>query len=121
MSNQVRVTVSINAEHLEVYKEMARLGKLSVSRCLGEWLGDTIESAQYVTRTMDRARKAPQLVLNEMLAELSGVHDEILKKKSEVRTGKARVGAAPAPRARALTPPLSNTGVKGYPKGRKRG
>lgn len=121
MSNQVRVTVSIDREHLEVYKEMARLGKLSVSRCLGEWLGDTVDSAQFVMVKMDQARKAPQMVLNELLAATAGMREEIVKKKAEVRAERTRAGSASADRSRGLTPPLSNTGVKVPKKGPKRG
>ncbi len=121
MSEQVRVTVSIDSEHLAVYRQMAELANLSLSRCLGEWLGDTVDSALFVSANMAKARKAPQAVLNELMALSAGSHDEILKLKGEIRK-KGRAGRStagdPLP---PLTPPLSNTGVKVPQRGAKRG
>ena len=121
MSKQVRVTVSIADEHLEVYKRMAALGGLSVSRCLGEWLGDTVDSALFVSANMAKARSAPQAALNELMALNASVHQDILTTKAESR-GKGGGGASPSGVSRSpLYPPYSNTGVKVPQKGKNRG
>ena len=120
MSKQVRVTVSMDAEALAVYKRMATAGGLSVSRCLGEWLGDTSDAALMIAGKMEEAKAAPKRVLNEMLAMTTGLHDELLTLRSDVRAkgweGVGRPAGSPP-----LTPPYSNTGVKVPRKGGKRG
>lgn len=115
-----RVSIVIDREVADVYRQMAERGGLSFAKCCGEWLADTVESAMFVSQKMAEARAAPQMVLNEMLALNAGMQDVLIQAKGEVRmAGKAKPAAPPPPPNFGLTPPYSNTGVKGYPKGRK--
>lgn len=114
----VRLTISITPEVHEVFKRFAAAAGMSISRAMGEWLGDTIEAAQFTAEKMEQARSAPRLVMREMhsyalgiLEETEGLMNEIKAKGVESR----RVGDAQASPARrdATIPPPSNTGGKG--------
>jgi hypothetical protein len=122
MSKTVRITIPIEEQHLEVYKAMAKLGGLSTGRCIGEWLGDTVDSALFVSNQMQQAKTAPQRVLNELLALQNGAKNDILATKQYLRD---RAAGADVPLAgtgsSAGYPPSSNTGVNPNRKGPKNG
>lgn len=120
MPQQVRVTVSIDEEALKVYKGMAQVSGISLSRCMGEWLADTADGAQMITVKLSEARKAPQRVLNEMLAMTAGLRDTVLSVKHSTRNSEG-VARPPKGAGLPLSPPLSNTGVKVPRKGRGHG
>ena len=109
MSEQLRITVSVDKDVHATFKRMAFLGGLSVSRCIGEWLADTQEAAQMVAGQMHDAKTAPTRVLNELLALSAHAHKDIMQLKQEGRAARAD---KPQADGRAA-PPSSNTGVKG--------
>lgn len=81
---------------------------------MGEWLLDTIDAAQFMAETMEKARAAPKLVAQELHAYALGLGDEtgeLLKRMREKgRTAGGTDAGAPARRPAGPTPP-SNTGV----------
>jgi|LakMenEpi03Aug12_release.lakeMendotaPanAssembly.Ray.scaffolds.fasta_scaffold1317226_2 hypothetical protein len=121
MSKVVRITVPIEEQHLEVYKAMAKLGGLSTGRCIGEWLGDTLDSALFVSNQMQQAKTAPQRVLNEMLALQNGLKNDILETKQYLRSKSAGADVPQGTGSAARYPPSSNTGVNPNRKGGKNG
>lgn len=121
MSKTVRITIPIEEQHLEVYKAMAKLGGLSTGRCIGEWLGDTVDSALFVSNQMQQAKTAPQRVLNELLALSNGAKNDILATKQYLRDKAAGASVPLGTGSTAANPPSSNTGVNPNRKGPKNG
>ena len=126
MSDRVRLTISVTPETQEVFQRMADAAGVSLGRCMGDWLADTIEGAQFVTQKMVEARQRPRLVMREMQSFVRGLQDEIDQVLEESRSGQARAAATlsteaedtPAPAGRRgaqarghQEPPSSNTGV----------
>ena len=98
-----------------MFTRMAETGSMSLGMCIGEWLTDTIDGAQFVAQKMAEARKAPRVVMREMQAFARGVVDEVDGLAAEVR----RAPSGPAAQRQGPTvggapsPPPSNTGGKG--------
>jgi NTP pyrophosphatase (non-canonical NTP hydrolase) len=111
---EVRLTIPVTAEVHEAFTRIAKATRMPVGRAMGEWLGDTLDAAQFMAQTLEKARAAPRLVAQEMHAYALGLGDEtgeLLKRMRE--KGRGRVGdegSALAP-ARPRTTPPSNTGV----------
>jgi hypothetical protein len=112
----VRVTVAVTPEVHDTFKRLAKAGGMSLSKAMGEWLGDTIEAAEFTASKMEEARAAPKLVMREMHAYAQGLVDETgaLMKSMREKGREARAAkAAGSPVAPSSDPPSSNTGGKG--------
>jgi hypothetical protein len=114
MVDRIRLTITVTPEVHEVFSRMAEAGGLSLGKCMGDWLGDTIDGAQFVAQKMEEARKAPKVVMREMQAFARGLMHETDQLAASLRE---RPPAADAKRqqqgaARAPSPPSSNTGGK---------
>ena len=113
--DRIRLTITVTPEVHEIFSRMAEATGLSLGRCMGDWLSDTAEGAQFVAHKMVEARKAPMTVMRELQAYARGAvaladetADEFRKRRTAER---AERGAAAA--AGPLHPPSSNTGGKG--------
>ena len=71
-----RISVPVSAEVLEVFQRLAKAGNMSTGRAIAEWLGDTVEAAEFMATTLERARAAPKVVMREMHAYALGLADE---------------------------------------------
>lgn len=124
-SSSVRVTVPVSSEVLEVFQRLAKAGSMSTGRAMGDWLGDTVEAAEFMACTMERARAAPKIVTAELHAMALGMTDEtkeLMDKFSKMgkaaRTGKEDALAPFSPAGPlaslrvASIPPSCNTGGK---------
>lgn len=119
----IRLTIPVSREVHDTFKRLANASGSSVGRSMGDWLGDTLEAAQFMAVTLEKARKAPKLVMQEMHAYALGLTDETGELLTRVREMGRQVqeaepdSRAPARRAakRAApaggTTPPSNTGV----------
>lgn len=92
-TDRIRTTVSIPADAYEVFVNMAKTQRVSIGRCIGDWLSDTAEGAQFVTHKMAQMRRAP----SESMKEL---HDTIVAEMEQY------------PATAPVSPPSSNTGGK---------
>jgi hypothetical protein len=113
-TERVRTTISLDPEIHKIFISMAEAGGMSVSRCMGEWLADTAEGAQFVTIKMQEARKAPMAVMREMQSMALGLQDSVGETMANLRAGKPlRSDVRRAPTAKAAKPkaPSSNTGL----------
>lgn len=123
-SSSVRVTVTVTPEVYETYKRLAVAGKMSLSRAMGEWLGDTIEAAEFMATKMEQARAAPQVVMREMHAYALGLADEtetlIQNMRNKGAEDRARASEARTLGSRTPSPPSGNTGGKGPKAGKVR-
>ena len=124
-----RISVPVDAETLEVFERLAKAGNMSTGRAMAEWLKDTVEAAELMASTMERARAAPKIVTAELHAMMLGMTeqtkelaDKYSKFKSAARqatTGPGVAGpgggglAALVEKAKAeAIPPSCNTGGK---------
>ena len=121
-SKPPRVSVPVTGEVLRVFERLAKAGNMSTGRAIAEWLGDTVEAAEYLASTMERARAAPKVVMREMHAYALGLADETgqlmrdIAKKGEADRASASALAGASGRAPTPSPPSGNTGGKGTKK-----
>ena len=114
-----RVSVPVSSEVLTVFERLAAAGNMSTGRAMAEWLADTVEAAEFMASTMERARQAPKQVIREMHSYALGLADEtgeLMKKiraKGEADRAGARASEAPGNGPDGLPiPPSCNTGGK---------
>lgn len=133
MSDQkpIRLTISVTPEVHAAFERLSAASGMSMSRCMGDWLGDTLDAVQYTATLMEKARQAPKLVMREVHAYALGLADETGAVLQAIRTGAgtedipstfAKVKAAGraasdrpkggARRAEGGLPPPCNTGGK---------
>lgn len=111
----VRLTITVSPEVHETFSRMAKAGGMSISRCMGEWLGDTLDAATFTAQKMEEARAAPRLVAREMHSYALGLMDETKQLMDTIgKGGRTRPGQAqPGLDAPGLSsPPSCNTGGK---------
>lgn len=90
----IRLTIPVSSEVHDAFSRMAKASGMSIGRCMGEWLADTVEGVEFITEKMERAREAPRMVVREMRQNLLGVVDEMDAVMSQLRAGSAARGAA---------------------------
>lgn len=108
-----------------MFQRLAKAGNMSTGRAIAEWLADTVEAAEYMAATMERARAAPKVVMREMHAYALGLADETgelmrtLAEKGKAERAKTSAQLARKRSAGELgdglsetTPPSCNTGGK---------
>ncbi len=120
MAERIRTTISVDAEVLEVFRGMAEAAGLSVGRCMGDWLGDTVDGAQFVAQKMQEARRAPVTVMREMQSMAHGLSSQAEDALVGIRARAKAERAGSMPQAlgapqRPSNAPSSNTG-RNYPK-----
>jgi hypothetical protein len=95
---------------------MAETAGMSVSRCMGDWLTDTSEGAQFVMLKMEEARRAPKIVMREMQAFSRGLVEEV-DSLADVMRKVPPLGFRSRGATKAVPAPSSNTGLNTPPKG----
>jgi hypothetical protein len=123
MTDRIRTTISLPPEVYDIFKRMAEAGGISVSRCMGDWLADTVEGALYVTQKMEDVRKAPMTAMREMRAYANDSMEEV----GAILEGFRGVGSGALPAAERgqrgpnspPKAPSSNTGLKSPKSGKK--
>jgi len=114
----VRLTISVTPEVHAAFERLSAASGLSMSRCMGDWLGDTLDAVEYTATMVEKARAAPKQVMREVHAYALGLADETGSILQSMRAGKGRPersAAASAARSRptaGLIPPSCNTGGK---------
>lgn len=115
----IRLTITVTPETHAVFKRLAEAGNMSLSRCMGEWLGDTAEAAEFMAAKMEEAREKPKQVMREMHAYALGLADQTSSMLTTM-AAKSASGAASATRATTgPTPRLVIRGGKSPSKGKK--
>lgn len=108
ITERVRLTISVTPEVHAAFERLAKASGFSLSRAMGEWLGDTLEAVEYTAAKVEEARSAPKLVMREIHAMALGLADEtsavLAGMKSGSRPATARRGA-PLPSGPAPIPP----------------
>lgn len=119
-SKPPRVSVPVTAEALAIFERLAKASNMSTGRAMAEWLGDTVEAAELMASTMERARSAPKIVTAELHAMMLGMTDttkELMDKYAKFKgPAEGASGKRSAPRLdgplAGLIPPSCNTGGK---------
>jgi hypothetical protein len=117
-SPNVRLTITVTPEVHATFQRLAKGSGMSISKAMGEWLGDTLEAAEFMATKIEQARAAPRIVMQEMHAYALGLADETgavverMRRKGAEDRASVRASAAPVP-GPELSPPVSNTGGKG--------
>jgi hypothetical protein len=120
----IRLTIPVSAEAHAAFTRISKATGMPVGRAMAEWMDDTLDAAEFLADTLEKAREAPRLVAQQLHAYALGLADETgalieqVKESSKARHGQARAGRA-APAA-TPSPPLCNTGGK-VPPGRGKG
>ena len=125
-AKSVRLTIPVSREVHNVFQRLAAAGSMSTGRAMGDWLADTVEAAELMASTMERARSAPKIVTAELHAMMLGMTDqtkELMDKFSKMKgASQGASGKRSAPRPDGLLgsviPPSCNTGGK-VPSGHK--
>lgn len=87
-----RISVPVDADTLEVFERLAKAGNMSTGRAMAEWLRDTVEAAELMASTMERARAAPKIVTAELHAMMLGMADQT----KELKDRFAKLGKDPS-------------------------
>lgn len=123
-ADRIRTTISIAPEVHAIFVTMAEASGTSISRCMGDWLADTAEGAQFVANKMQEARRAPKTVMREMQAMARGLAGEIDDQVEAIRQKSLQDSRPPQAELRrtavrkavgGVEPPCSPTGVKSPP------
>lgn len=116
-----RVSVPVSAEVLEAFQRLAKAGNMSTGKAIASWLEDTIDAAEFMAVTLEKARQAPRMVAQELHAYALGLSDEtgtLLKKmRTKATAQRAEEAAEVVARQRSRpagdsAPPSCNTGGK---------
>lgn len=114
---KIRLTITVTPEVHATFQRLAKGSGMSISKAMGEWLGDTLEAAEFMATKIEQARAAPKIVMAEMHAYAQGLADETgaAMERMRERGRQDRVGAASAraPEPARPIPPSGNTGGKG--------
>jgi len=96
--NIVRLSIPIPAHTYDVFKRISAASGVPLGRCMAQWLGDTLDAAEYMAGKLEEVRARPGDLSRELTGfavALSAASDDvILKAKSQI------------------PPPSSNTGGK---------
>lgn len=132
----VRLTISVAPQVHLAFERLAAASGVSLSRCMGEWLGDTLDAVEHTAAMVERARAAPKLAMREMHAYAMGLADETGEVLARMGPGGFSIAAqawkgdavpgggmpqAHAERRGSAKPPCSPTGVKSPAKKKKQG
>lgn len=123
-SKPPRVSVPVSAETLAVFQRLAKAGNLSTGSAIAEWLDDTVEAAELMAATMERARAAPKVVTAELHAMMLGMADQTKELADKYRKFKGPLvggdgGAAAVPAPADPSPRLVIRGGKSPGKGKR--
>ena len=89
-----RVSVPISAETLVIFERLAKAGNMSTGKAIAEWLSDTVEAAELMASTMERARAAPKIVTAELHAMMLGMAEQTKELADKYRKFKGPIGGA---------------------------
>lgn len=127
----VRLTISVSPDVHAAFERLSAASGQSMSKCMGEWLADTLDAVECTASMVEKARQAPKLAMREIHAYALGLADEVGSVLSNMRKDGTTVGQAyekvknggqdaggEMPKARATggraaaIPPSCNTGGK---------
>lgn len=118
MTERIRLTISITPEVHALFSRMAETGGISLGRCIGDWLENTSEGAEFVANEARKVRELPRRVLEDIGALSRGI-DRLavsVARSTWPAEGTAAAGRTAGQERKA---PSSNTGLN-PPRGARR-
>lgn len=106
----------MSPEVLEAFQRLAKASGMSTGRAMGDWLADTMEGAEFMAHTLEKARAAPRLAVQEMQAMVLGVGDDLAALMAKMRKegkGHPARGDAVAPPATGAASPTPRPVIRG--------
>lgn len=88
---------------MEVFRRMSEVSGVSVSRCMGDWLVETSDAAEFIVQELVKTKGLP----GQLLTTLQGLMDETQGKMDALVSAMKNPPPAPS----------SNTGLKSRRKG----
>ena len=118
---KIRLTIAVTPEVHTTFQRFAKVGNMSIGGAMNAWLTDTLEAAELLTSTMERARAAPGLVIRELNSYALSMSEEnsAIMAKLRQKGSDDRAKGAAADSLRHQNPPPCNTGGK-LPQGAQR-
>lgn len=81
-----RVTVALEPDVYDVFKQMAQAAGVSLARTIGDWCRDTADGAHFVTQKVIQARKSPAVIMRDMhMGAADRLNDEIMMERDRRR------------------------------------
>ena len=128
MAERIRFTVSVDPEVHAAFVEMADAAGQSLSKAVGDWLGDTTDAARFVANQLREARSSPVVAVAQLRNKQALAVERTDNLLRDLRSGKLKVvdvkaaggspSAEPASSRRPRSkPPSSLTGVNTPRKG----
>ena len=99
--NRVRLTISVTPEVHAAFVRLSGASNMSISRAMGEWLGDTLDAVEFTASKVEQARAAPKVVMRELHAYAMGLADET---SSVLHSMRGKGAARPASGKRSAPP-----------------
>jgi hypothetical protein len=65
---RTRLTITIENEALQAFREMADAAGISLGKTIGDWCADTVEGAKFTTAKLIEARNAPRKAMDDFTA-----------------------------------------------------
>lgn len=112
----IRLTIPVDQEVHATFARIAKASGMPIGRAMAEWMADTLDAAEYLAETLEKARAAPRLVARQLHAYAMGLTDETgalldqISQDSRTRYGRALPGRGASGGLEA--PPSCNTGGK---------
>lgn len=114
-SKDIRLTIPVTPEVHAAFTRISNASGMPVGRAMAEWLGDTLEAAEYLADMLEKARSAPRLVAQQLHAYAHGLTDETGALLQRIREEGKRAGRSSTRSGLAdpaFSPPSCNTGGK---------
>ena len=109
----IRLTIPVSAEAHAAFTRIAKATGMPVGRAMAEWMDDTLDAANYLAETLEKAREAPRLVAQQLHAYALGMADEAGALVKQIREeSRAKVSRAERGAPASGIPPSCNTGGK---------
>jgi hypothetical protein len=112
----IRLTIPVDQEVHATFARIAKASGMPIGRAMAEWMADTLDAAEYLAETLEKARAAPRLVARQLHSYAMGLADETgalleqVRQDSRTRIGRAQTGLGASGGLEA--PPSCNTGGK---------
>jgi hypothetical protein len=123
-TKNIRVTVPVSPEVLELFRRLSVAAGQSVGRAMADWLEETKDGLEPMIDILEHHKKAPKKAIQSIQLYAGNLNDltrDLFEKVQHMDDDSAQMGSVSAAarnvsdvlRKRGLTPPSSNTGGKG--------
>jgi hypothetical protein len=97
----VRLTIPVSQQTHDVFSRISRGSGVPLGKCMGSWLADTLDAADYMAQKFDELKQRPAILSRELTNFAAGLS---VSAESVIERAKGS--------KMTLTPPSSNTGGK---------